>query len=182
MEIKIEDWIDHTKSLCWKHRDYYCSGSDYEDLVSEAYLTLVKVCESYDKQKAQRGSFKGYLSWKVHCCIIDYKRKQLNLRSKQNKGLQFNSIYSVYSYKNNTWLPFDVDDPTMACPACIAGAKELDEILDATEVSKEDRHLLKMYYLDGLRLEDIATTLGVTRSAVHQRISRILGVIRKKIK
>ena len=169
VEIIIEDWIDHTKSLCWKHGNYYCGGSDYEDLVSEAYLTLVKACESYDDT---RGSFAGYLSWKVHYAIIDYKRRQLRLRVKSNRGLQFTSLSSK----------IDIDDPTMASIACIAGAHELEEILDAIEVSMEDRHLLKMYYVDNLKLDDIGQVLGLTRSGVHRRIKRVLKGIKEKIK
>ncbi|MCP3683418.1 MAG: hypothetical protein GY861_12090, partial [bacterium] len=114
MAIVIEDWIDYTKSLVWQHRYYYAHGSDYEDLVSEAYTALVKAAETFDEN---RSGFQRYLNWRVKCRIIDFKRKQLNLRSEMNKNLQFNSLDVMRKKESH-----GIIDPTISCPACIASA------------------------------------------------------------
>jgi hypothetical protein len=49
------------------------------------------------------------------------------------------------------------------------------------EMVDEDRLLVKLYYLDGLRLREAGAVLGVHEATASRRLTRIHGEIRQKV-
>lgn len=57
-----------------------------------------------------------------------------------------------------------------------------NEIIDNYIKSDIDRTIAKMYYLRGIPQEDIGAEVGYSRSAVRDRLKKIINIIEKNAK
>ena len=55
-------------------------------------------------------------------------------------------------------------------------------IIDNYIKSDIDRQIAKMYYLDGIPQADIGAEIGYSRSAVRDRLKKIINIIEKNAK
>lgn len=55
-------------------------------------------------------------------------------------------------------------------------------IIDNYIKSEEDRQIAKMYYLDAIPQADIGAELGYSRSAIRDRLKKIINIIEKYAK
>lgn len=191
MSIKIEDYLDYAKNLCGKERRYYAHGSDYDDLVSEAYLALVKAVDTWDESRVPK--FSSYLGWKVKCAIIDYKRRQLNLRNENNKSLEFVPYFSTKRKKCEVGLNYalsksktihdgELYDPTLHDLREYIEAIDLADVIDGIDLPVDDRDILRMRYDYDMKYHEIAKIFEVSESCICKRIKGIIKHLRKIIK
>lgn len=83
---------------------------------------------------------------------------------------------------NDDWRPADAPDPERALFETEA-ARAVEDALarSVSELEDEDRLLVKLYYVDGLRLKEAGAVLGVHEATASRRLSRAHAQIRNRV-
>lgn len=130
-----------------------------QECVNDVLLAIWQHCESYD---ATRSSFANWVAGICRYKAIDFRRKWL-------QKIQAQPLETV------EWVS---DEKSIA-------ALLEQEIFEETEqmlrcLTPNDQQLFRKVYLEGYSIDEMATTMGMKRSNLYNRISRGRNRIRKQ--
>lgn len=126
-----------------------------EECLSDVLFSIWENIEGFD---GNENSFKNWICAIAKYKSIDYKRKYL---SKINSEIDSNASY--------------IDENL----ARLELKEEIDEILSF--LNDKDKELFIRYYLNGDKLDEIASDISTTVSSLHSRLSRGRKTIRNHI-
>ena len=149
----VVDNMDLAKKMARK-KSRSLSHISYDDLESAAYFGLVDAASKYIPE--QNDNFKAYASIRIAGAICDYLRElQWGSRSSPVK-IEVYEDHAVEAKQEDCEL-FD----------------KLDKILPVSGCN-----VIRRYYADGQKIQEIATAMGVNES----RVSQILSDSRSRLK
>ena len=129
------------------------SATDAEDVVQELYLKLSRAASLEVRNPS------AYLFQMALNLARDYRRGQNRARAREASWVE----------SQNTMSGNDAVDESPSAEAAIGGKQRLARLRDALEELPEQcRRAFVMHKLEGLGHQDIATRLGVSRSAVEK--------------
>jgi RNA polymerase sigma-70 factor (ECF subfamily) len=128
-----------------------------------------------------RGSLAGWLRAVVGQLAIDQHRKQSRLVQTEEDA-DFDRIIQ-HGRDDHTWSGHaEVLNPELQVSTKLAGAqmqKALSECI--SQLTAEDRLLVKLYYFDGLRLREAGAVLGVHEATASRRLTRVHAELRQQV-
>ncbi|HKY30622.1 MAG TPA: sigma-70 family RNA polymerase sigma factor [Pyrinomonadaceae bacterium] len=158
-----------------------------EDLAQSIWAELYGLRIRDDGQRASklayysgRGSLAGWLRAVVAQLAVDYHRKQSRLVQTEEDA-DFDRL-SRDSDNGKEQLTHGTVNPETEIADKLAG-REMQEALARSicDLSAEDRLLVKLYYLDGLRLREAGAVLGVHEATASRRLTKIHGELRNRV-
>ena len=153
MEMLIENYSGLLASIIRTHLKQF--GNYEEECISDVLLAIWDNIEEFNEKES---SFKNWICVIAKYKAIDYKRKYIN---KINEKLDPNLIY--------------IDENLYKLEV----KEEIEELLSS--LNDKDKELFVRYYLNGDKLEEIATDNNTNVSNLHSRLSRGRKKIRKSI-
>lgn len=153
MEMLIENYSGLLASIIRTHLKQL--GNYEEECISDVLLAIWDNIEEFNEKES---SFKNWICVIAKYKAIDYKRKYIN---KINEKLDPNLIY--------------IDENLYKLEV----KEEIEELLSS--LNDKDKELFVRYYLNGDKLEEIATDNNTNVSNLHSRLSRGRKKIRKSI-
>lgn len=149
-------------------RNLYLIGAEYEDLMQYGFLGLFKATQSYDKEKS---SFKTYASYCIKSSLITavkkFSKESLNPLNNSDPLEILDKIELSSENPENTVIENQTYGETV---------KRIKDGLSPLENNVLD------LYLQGLRINDIATKLSKSYKAVDNALQRIKSKITKIFK
>ena len=135
---------------------YYLVNKDLrEDVVLDSYLNMFRSINTFDEQED------GY-NWMLK--IIENTARTRNLKELKHKTVDIDNIYLADGYD---------------------GYAEIDVVLFLEKVfesSDYKNYVIAMLMFKGRKQEEIAKMIGITDSAVSQRMSKIREIISNNLK
>ena len=127
-----------------------------------------------------RGSLAGWLRAVVAQLAVDQHRKSSRLVQTEEDA-DFDRILSQ-GHDENNWTSHGVASPEVEVSRKFAAVDMQKALADSiTQLSAEDRLLVKLYYFDGLRLKEAGAVLGVHEATASRRLTRIHGDLRRDV-
>ena len=166
----------------WMARRFYNAHIEYDDLVSEALIGLVKAAASYDPEKKVR--FATYACR----CIQNQIRMYLRRDRKFRKEVPLGAVMDVDSDGNE----YRLLDVLSTEPDSVIRSLEEDTYMEMLmtalrTLSARDRMIICMRYGIGqfgdqrLLLKDIAEQTGFSQSYVSRIVKRVLVRLRREL-
>ena len=153
---EFADFYDDMKGIFARYAmRYLFDKSLWEDVLSETYIRISNSIASFNRWKD------GYC-WVLK--IIENAAKDVN--TKESKYVAVETIDSLYVSED--FDPYSLIDATI----------DLEYMLKDYDESYLQIALL--YFRGGRTQTEIAKMMGVTRSAVCQKIKKIIGIVKKK--
>lgn len=128
-----------------------------------------------------RGSLAGWLRAVVAQLAIDQHRKQSRLVQTEEDN-DFDRIIQSGT-EDNSWAGHHgAVSPEVEISTKLAGAQMQKALAKSiSQLSAEDRLLVKLYYFDGLRLREAGAVLGVHEATASRRLTRVHSEIRQEV-
>ncbi|HVF55429.1 MAG TPA: sigma-70 family RNA polymerase sigma factor [Pyrinomonadaceae bacterium] len=161
--------------------------SEAEELAGSVWADLYGLRERADGQPAGKlayysgcGSLGGWLRAVVGQLAIDRHRRSSRLVQTEEAS-DFDRMVGDNSQADG-WRPKASPNPERAFAESEA-ARAVQEALAQSigELADEDRLLVKLYYMDGLRLREAGAVLGVHEATASRRLTRLHGEIRRRV-
>jgi len=128
-----------------------------------------------------RGSLAGWLRAVVAQLAIDQHRKQ-SRTIQTEEDADFDRLSRDGDDGRERFLAAGTVNPERAVSDKLAGADIQDALARSmAELSAEDRLLVKLYYIDGLRLREAGAVLGVHEATASRRLTKIHGQLRDRV-
>lgn len=128
-----------------------------------------------------RGSLAGWLRAVVAQLAIDQHRKQSRLVQTEEDS-DFDRIIGQGHEENNWSGSTGAPNPEVEISRKLAGVQMQKALAKSvTELTAEDRLLVKLYYFDGLRLREAGAVLGVHEATASRRLTRIHADLRQQV-
>lgn len=128
-----------------------------------------------------RGSLAGWLRAVVAQLAVDQHRKQSRLVQTEEDA-DFDRIIQ-HGQDEQTWSGHgEVVNPELEISKKLAGA-EIQKALatSVSQLSAEDRLLVKLYYFDGLRLREAGAVLCVHEATASRRLTRVHAELKQHV-
>jgi RNA polymerase sigma factor (sigma-70 family) len=135
---------------------------EFEDLITWAFMGIIKALEYYDPSKA-KGTLKNYLYQRTCFYMID------RLRRIKDNNVDILSLSDDMTESGAT-LSEIIEDPMFKTPEESTIESDIKEILSA-EINKfpiKEQICMNYYYFGDLETKDIAKFLGISVSRVSQ--------------
>ena len=128
-----------------------------------------------------RGSLAGWLRAVVAQLAVDQHRKQSRLVQAEEDE-DFDRIIQ-HSQEEQSWSGHGGSpNPEVEISRKLAGSQMQTALTRSiSELSGEDRLLIKLYYFDGLRLREAGAVLGVHEATASRRLSRVHSELRHQV-
>lgn len=150
--VLFEMTYNHLKSIAYP---YVRNKADVEDVLIEAYLRIFQYVATFDSNKD------GY-NWM--CKIV------------QNVARDWDKSF----FKGVSLEDAEQNGPVIEMEETIAMQDEVQRLLQP--YSERDRKMMYLRFWENRTIEEIAKSLGMGKSNVHKRISKILEEILQKEK
>ena len=140
------------------------------DIFQEFFLNLTK--DNFQKLRQFKGKNNASLaSWlriiTINFCLDELKKKKPALSLDEEFGGEGSSLKDI--------LP----DQRILADEQLTEQEKLQHLYECIDIlSKQEKYFLEMHIYHGIRLESLQTTLGVSRSAVDMRKSRLIKKLR----
>jgi len=151
----------YAKSIIAKHSEVY---HNYDEIVSYGMYTLAQQLKAYIPE---RGGFVPFLINTYHNMLSFAKKLEVE-----------NTLYCDFEDKEDQSFIFhtslqenleDADDRIT-----------VDQLLSF--LTETEKQIVTMRFYEGMTLQEIGKTLGVSRERIRQRLNEILEKLRKKAK
>lgn len=128
-----------------------------------------------------RGSLAGWLRAVVAQLAVDQHRKQSRLVQTEEDS-DFDRIIQDGQEENEWSGHGGAVNPEVEVSEKAAGAEMRKALATSiSQLSAEDRLLVKLYYFDGLRLREAGAVLGVHEATASRRLTRIHADLRSQV-
>ena len=153
---RFDEFYDKYHDRFLSYAVYYLVNKElYEDVVSDSYLNMFRSIKTFDEEKD------GY-DWMLK--IVENTARSRNLREIKRKTVDIDNIYLA-----------DEHD-------CYAEA-EVSMFLERVFKNKDYKnYVIAMLMFKGRKQEEIAIMLGISKSAISQRMSKIRSIIENNLK
>ena len=156
----------------FKIKGVNASSDTVNDLFQEIFLSLIK--DNFKKLRQFKGKNNASLaSWlriiTINFCL-DYLKKEKKL------------CYSLEEEINDQGLSLKdiLADGRILADQALTGQERLQHLSECiNSLGNEDKYFLEMHIYRGINLRNLQTTLGISRSAVDMRKSRLIQKLRK---
>ena len=170
----VEDNIKLAYSFAHKYQKCFdwMNMHDFEDLVSDCFLGLVKAGLNYKDNFGLSFSTYAYICMKNEILISVRKKKQ-----------QDDKIFNLEMYDKNGEAIDDVFDVLLNSTENLE-EKMIDILLlaEALQVLTDiERKIIVMYYYQGLKISHIAKIFGFTESYISKIHSRAIKKLKRKL-
>jgi RNA polymerase sigma-70 factor (ECF subfamily) len=133
-----------------------------------------------------RGSLGGWLRAVVGQLAIDRHRQSARYVQMESEADGDRSLLhgqeTAAAEKNAAWLSASAPDPERALAANEASAHVHEALARVLrELAAEDRLLIKLYYLDNLRLREAGAVLGVHEATASRRLTALHKELRRRV-
>lgn len=153
---RFDEFYDKYHDRFLSYAVYYLVNKDLrEDVVSESYMKMFRSIKTFDEERD------GY-DWMVK--IIENTARTRNLKELRHKTVDIDNIYLA-----------DEHD----CYAETEVTMFLERLLKRTDYRN---YVIAMLMFKGRKQEEIAKMLGITKSAISQRVSKIREIIGNNLK
>ena len=153
---RFDEFYDKYHDRFLSYAVYYLVNKDLrEDVVSESYMKMFRSIQTFDEERD------GY-DWMVK--IIENTARTRNLKELRHKTVDIDNIYLA-----------DEHD----CYAETEVTMFLERLLKRTDYRN---YVIAMLMFKGRKQEEIAKMLGITKSAISQRVSKIREIIGNNLK
>jgi len=165
------------------------NAEDADDLASSIWAELYGLKQGDDGARktklayySGRGSLGGWLRAIISQMAVDRFRKQSRIVQIE-EAREFEILAEESSNNsNNEHIVSHADDPE----EIFSEKQTADDVSQALQsavgsLEPEDRLILKMYYLDDLKLKDIAGTFGYHEATASRKLVRVQNEIRKAV-
>jgi RNA polymerase sigma-70 factor (ECF subfamily) len=140
--------------------------SEADDLLQDIFVSIYRLCKTYDSSKSPA---RFWICRMTFCRAISRRR---------------------YLSSRHFYTRLDIDDAASHLADSQTQIHQLDEFIDTTfnngnlaklfaELSENQRKTLRLYFVDGYTLEEIAGKLGQTRGNVKNHYFRALDKLRR---
>ncbi|MBR2376739.1 MAG: sigma-70 family RNA polymerase sigma factor [Clostridia bacterium] len=154
----------YTKTVKYFARNLYLLGADYEDLLQEGMLGLIKAVNLY---KEGESSFRTFATLCIKSSLYTaVKKYSANNLQPLNDSVEYDTWLDKYFVNENP------EDETIRKEA----VNELIKLI-SDKLSKTEQKVLNLY-LEGLSYEEISKSLGMNFKSIDNALQRA----RKKIK
>ncbi len=163
------------------------SEAEAEELAQSVWAELYGLRVAKDGRPAGKlayysgcGSLGGWLRAVVGQLAIDRHRRTSRLVQTEEAS-DFDRLATEGEHQDG-WRPQALPDPESALAegeATRAVEQALARVV--SELSGEDRLLVKLYYFDGLRLKEAGAVLGVHEATASRRLTRLHAEIRRGV-
>lgn len=128
-----------------------------------------------------RGSLAGWLRAVVAQLAVDQHRKQSRLVQTEEDN-DFDRIIQSGN-EDNSWAGHHgAVSPEVEISTKLASAQMQKALAKSiSELSAEDRLLVKLYYFDGLRLREAGSVLGVHEATASRRLTRVHTELKQEV-
>jgi RNA polymerase sigma factor (sigma-70 family) len=134
------------------------SHVSFEELKSAAYLGLVEAATNYNPD--QNDCFPAFAIWRIIGAVRDYLREiSWGPRSRPSKAFDIEKHEDRMSYRQPDFY--------------VAYFEEL-----ITSLSMINKNILRLYYQEGMKIQEIASGMGVHQSRVSQILSESRSQLR----
>ena len=151
----VVDYMNLAKKMAYNKKKMVSKHIDVDDLISAAYLGLSDAADRYDGVHA----FAPYASIRIMGAIQDYLRG-LGIGKKNCK------VLGQFGEDNGIWLE-DKQDSQEKFEELIEGLPELG------------KDVIRLYFVDGLKLKEIGEKIGVGEARVSQMLSQYKELIKE---
>ncbi|MBV9210013.1 MAG: sigma-70 family RNA polymerase sigma factor [Acidobacteria bacterium] len=129
-----------------------------------------------------RGSLGGWLRAVVGQLAVDQHRKSARLVQTEEDA-DFDRLARASSRPEESFSAAQAPSNPEHALSEQRAAGDVEAALAAAlaELEAEDRLLVKLYYFDGLRLREAGAVLGVHEATASRRLTRVHGLIRKRV-
>jgi RNA polymerase sigma factor for flagellar operon FliA len=163
------------------------AGIDIHDLISVAYLGLVKANQRYKPQKGK--AFKAYVWIRINGEMLDYLRNE-DLRARYLHNIKPLSISSLnapvkfeQSSEGDTTTPtgLDVLESHYFSPLDALLIKDRSDRMQAAinTLNERDVSIFNMYLYEAKTMEEIAKIVGLAESRISQIVTRSLPKLKE---
>jgi RNA polymerase sigma factor FliA len=167
-KLRIEGAIlDSLRDLDWSPRDLRKKGRQLEDAIHRLHSRLADTPST-----AEIAQEMGLSPESVNALLSDLRG--LDLGSLEALAAQDERGDQVYNY-----VPTSTDDD----PACICLRSEIHEMLTqaASELSKREREVVALYYVEELTMKEAGAVLGIGEARVSQIHSAAILQLRSRM-
>lgn len=145
-----------------------------DELYSDALLGLCQAIQTYDPAKST-ATFKTFAEYRIEGAIKDGIRERVG-REDRSHGSAKNTLFKAHSLHMETeegdTVESDIEDPS-SVHAFDEAVSELPTMGDLIQyLTKKERQIIKLCYIDDLKLTDAARRMGVSyfkAKFVHDR-------------
>lgn len=184
----LDTYINLAKKTISKFGPKFYNGLSSEmlrnsDAVSDVATAIMYADWRFDPdRKGKGGQQKTLYSYRNQCAIWAIKTYITNkYKKRKDMSLDFdkddtshNLNSTIVDYKNPSPLNIILDKERTENIS-----KNIQALLNTTDISDKQRDQIKMYYFDNETLSAIGTKYGVSREAVRQNIKRGIDIIRQ---
>lgn len=179
-ELTLEETMEEFKELPYSKKiigwaRYY----EKDDVVQMARIGIMKAFKYYDISKntcfitcAQK-VIQDYI-------MCEYKKEK---RQKRGGDVESISLYSNIAGNNDTTIEDCLRDENINIEDDFITkdkTKKISDILN-TVLSNDEKGLIKLYFIDGLSMAEVAKIIGVTRQCISLRIIKIKKKLKTKL-
>ena len=147
------------------------SGSDFDDLVQEGVLGLMRALDRFDPERGVR--FMSYAAWWVRSYVVKsisemISEERPSIDEEDGEGLSI-----LRTLASSDRRPDEVYER-------VELAESLCSLLDSVEFTKRERLLLyaRLYTSDPRTLSEIGSELGISR----ERVLQVENVLKKRLR
>lgn len=205
MNIDILGIGDKTKPLPNKDEKSFCSLNEYETIARKtiaAYAPAIRMGLAEEMLKNDdavsniahsvmmadwhfdgRGNIHGFRKQRIQWAIKSYvgrsnrasQRGMLSLDRNVDRTMECSETFSSRIADKSPGPEEIVSEGEFSEKA----ASRLEQLLDGGTISDQASEYIKMYYLQGQSMADIASKRGVSRQSVHDLITRAIDTLRR---
>lgn len=148
---------------------YYNKRNEYEDLVQEGNLVVLEAIKDFDQSKGV--FFLGYLKTMLKYTYLNKHKIRHHLSLNVPLGED----------GDNDWLDL-LESDEISCIDKLIKIEEVAELKDTLEkLTDRQRQVIVAFYLQGLSINDISKSLGITYRTVVNTKTRALEILREFI-
>lgn len=142
-----------------------------DDLLSVAYLALVKASERFDPERTgfegRTATFRTYAEKVIYYAMIDYLRSLLGSRSKLKTPRSF----------------VQIQEGDLVADAPDVGRRQAFEVVldHVRRLPEEDQQIVRWYYFEGMFLRQIGEQFGISESAACNRLKKVTRKLRRSL-
>jgi RNA polymerase sigma factor (sigma-70 family) len=170
-EEEKEKMLNEHKGLLHKFARRYLQagkkvGYEYDDLLMIAAQGLLRALRDYDETKSKKSTYMSI--W-----IVSYLQRAIE-KAKKNDFIPFSSLESDEDDEfSNSLIDIIhyIDDEDVK--------DELEDALARADIPDRVKKMIKMYYVDGMTLREIANEFGISKEAIRMNMRKYLHKVYK---
>jgi RNA polymerase sigma factor (sigma-70 family) len=175
----ILDYMPYAESLAGLFTHKYQLYTQHKEVLSTAYLTLIKSANNFDQTKA---SFKTYLYNRIKGAVLDDIRNMKPL-PRSETVIDFVSLDSNTTSDNTLHDIITDMDKQINVIELIHNKEMINKAIKKLKVLPEKRQLImNLIYVEDKLQGEVGKVIGRTKNRVNQIHREIMSILREELK